>query len=135
MPRKMSGSAISRMDELTVAISMPSVVLDSAIHLYRDPAPAAVSLVRGRDETDGTGAPPAKIVLTWRDPHHPNLVAIRQLNYAATCSRPRGTPSPPPLSLQPAKPRRSTASAPVTAAPLRGGFIRHGCRGHVAGAT
>ncbi len=33
MPRKMSGSAISMMDELTVAISMPSVVLDSAIHL------------------------------------------------------------------------------------------------------
>ncbi len=37
MPRKMSGSAISMMEELTVAISMPSVVLDSAIHLYRDP--------------------------------------------------------------------------------------------------
>ena len=33
MPRKMSGSAISMMDALTVAISMPSVVLDSAIHL------------------------------------------------------------------------------------------------------
>src|SRR6478672_4276732 len=60
MPRKMSGSAISMMEELTVAISMPSVVLDSAIHLYRDPAPAAVSLVRGWDETDGTGAPPEK---------------------------------------------------------------------------
>jgi hypothetical protein len=28
------------MEELTVAISMPSVVFDSAIHLYRDPAPA-----------------------------------------------------------------------------------------------
>ena len=38
MPRKMSGSVISMMEELTVAISMPSVVLDSAIHLYRDPA-------------------------------------------------------------------------------------------------
>jgi hypothetical protein len=38
MPRKISGSAISMMEELTVAISMPSVVLDSAIHLYRDPA-------------------------------------------------------------------------------------------------
>jgi hypothetical protein len=71
----MSGSAISMMEELTVAISMPSVVLDSAIHLYRDPAPAAVSLVRGWDETDGTGAPPEKIVLTWRDPHRANLVA------------------------------------------------------------
>src|SRR5690348_9082777 len=57
----MSGSAISMMEELTVAISMPSVVLDSAIHLYRDPDPAAVSLVRGWDETDGTGAPPEKI--------------------------------------------------------------------------
>ena len=33
MPRKMSGRAISMMDELTVAISMPSVVLDSATHL------------------------------------------------------------------------------------------------------
>jgi hypothetical protein len=33
MPRKMSGSAISRIDALIVAISMPSVVLDRAIHL------------------------------------------------------------------------------------------------------
>ena len=33
MPRKMSGSAISKMEELTVAISMPTVVLDSATHL------------------------------------------------------------------------------------------------------
>ena len=33
MPRKMSGSAISTIDELIVAISTPSVVLDSAIHL------------------------------------------------------------------------------------------------------
>ena len=68
MPRKMSGSAISMMEELIVAISMPSVVLDSAIHLYRDPAPVAGSVVRGWDETDGTGVPPEKIGLTWRDP-------------------------------------------------------------------
>ena len=33
MPRKMSGSAISMIDALTVAISTPSVVLDRAIHL------------------------------------------------------------------------------------------------------
>ena len=33
MPRKMFGSAISTMDELTVTISTPSVVLDRAIHL------------------------------------------------------------------------------------------------------
>ena len=33
IPRKMSGSAISTMDWLIVAISTPSVVLDSAIHL------------------------------------------------------------------------------------------------------
>ena len=33
MPRKMSGSAISRIDALIVAISMPSVVFDSATHL------------------------------------------------------------------------------------------------------
>ncbi len=33
MPRKMSGSAISTIEELIVAISMPSVVFDSAIHL------------------------------------------------------------------------------------------------------
>jgi hypothetical protein len=32
MPRKMSGSAMSTMEELIVAISTPSVVLDSAIH-------------------------------------------------------------------------------------------------------
>ena len=37
MPRKISGSAISRMEALTVAISMPRVVLDSAIHLYLGP--------------------------------------------------------------------------------------------------
>ena len=33
MPRKMSGRAISMMDELMVAISMPRVVFDMAIHL------------------------------------------------------------------------------------------------------
>jgi hypothetical protein len=33
MPWKTSGSAISTIDWLIVAISMPSVVLDSAIHL------------------------------------------------------------------------------------------------------
>ena len=33
IPRKMSGRAISTMDWLIVAISTPSVVLDSAIHL------------------------------------------------------------------------------------------------------
>jgi hypothetical protein len=33
MPRKMSGSAISMMEALIVAISMPIVVFDSAIHL------------------------------------------------------------------------------------------------------
>ena len=32
-PRKMSGSAISTMEELMVTISTPSVVLDRAIHL------------------------------------------------------------------------------------------------------
>ena len=35
MPRKMSGSAISTIDELMVAMRMPSVVFDRAIHLYR----------------------------------------------------------------------------------------------------
>jgi hypothetical protein len=30
------------MDELMVAISMPNVVLDRAIHLYRGPDPAVV---------------------------------------------------------------------------------------------
>ena len=33
MPRKMAGSEIRTIDALIVAISMPSVVLDSAIHL------------------------------------------------------------------------------------------------------
>ena len=33
--KKMSGSAIRTIDELIVAISMPSALLDSAIHLYR----------------------------------------------------------------------------------------------------
>ncbi len=33
IPRKMSGSAMRMIDELMVAISMPSVVFDSAIHL------------------------------------------------------------------------------------------------------
>ncbi len=34
MPRKMSGSAMSTIEELIVAMSSPSVVLDSATHLY-----------------------------------------------------------------------------------------------------
>jgi hypothetical protein len=33
IPRKMSGSAISRMEELIVAISTPRVVLDRTTHL------------------------------------------------------------------------------------------------------
>ena len=33
MPRKMSGRAMSRMDESMVAIRTPSVVLDRTIHL------------------------------------------------------------------------------------------------------
>ena len=33
MPRKMSGSAIRTIELLIVAISMPKVVLDKAIHL------------------------------------------------------------------------------------------------------
>ena len=33
MPRKMSGSAISTIDELIVVISIAIVVLESAIHL------------------------------------------------------------------------------------------------------
>ena len=33
MPRKISGSAISMIEALMVAISMPSVVFDRAIHL------------------------------------------------------------------------------------------------------
>ncbi len=33
MPLKMSGRAINTIDELMVAISMPNVVLDNAIHL------------------------------------------------------------------------------------------------------
>lgn len=34
MPRKMSGSAISRIEALIVAISIPSVVFVNATHLY-----------------------------------------------------------------------------------------------------
>ena len=37
IPRKMSGRAISRIEALIVAISTPSVVLDSATHLYASP--------------------------------------------------------------------------------------------------
>ncbi len=37
MPRKMSGSAISRIDELIIATSIPSVVFDNATHLYSTP--------------------------------------------------------------------------------------------------
>ena len=33
IPRKMSGSAISMIDELIVAIRIPSVVFESATHL------------------------------------------------------------------------------------------------------
>ena len=33
MPRKMSGSAISTIEELIVVISIPIVVFESAIHL------------------------------------------------------------------------------------------------------
>jgi hypothetical protein len=35
MPLKIAGSEMITIDELTVASSMPSVVLDRATHLYR----------------------------------------------------------------------------------------------------
>ena len=41
MPRKMSGMAMSMMDESMVANSTPTVVLDRAIHLYRSPRGSA----------------------------------------------------------------------------------------------
>ena len=37
----MAGSEMMTMDALTVAESMPSVVLDSATHLYRPPGASA----------------------------------------------------------------------------------------------
>ncbi len=37
MPRKIAGSAMITIDALTVAASIPSVVLDSATHLYFPP--------------------------------------------------------------------------------------------------
>src|SRR5437868_1254366 len=48
MPRKMAGSEISRMLELTIAISMPSVVLESTIHLYRAPGAGVAAAVVAR---------------------------------------------------------------------------------------
>ena len=49
MPRKMSGMAMSTIEELIVAISRPRVVLDSATHLYRGSCPSSTaSLVPGR---------------------------------------------------------------------------------------
>ena len=47
MPRKMSGSEISTIDWLIVAISTPSVVLDRAIHLYPGPKVLAGLAERG----------------------------------------------------------------------------------------
>jgi hypothetical protein len=35
MPRKIAGNEISTMEESSDAMNMPSVVLDSAVHLYR----------------------------------------------------------------------------------------------------
>ena len=35
MPRKMSGSAMRTMEASIVAINMPSVVMNSAVHLWR----------------------------------------------------------------------------------------------------
>ncbi len=51
MPRKISGSAISMIDALTVAISMPSVVLDaqSTCSEVRDLTPSALGIPPGRD--------------------------------------------------------------------------------------
>jgi hypothetical protein len=52
-------------------------VLDNAIHLYRDPAPAGDWVT-----ADGTDAPPEKIGLAWRDPSR------------ETISRPRPSTAP-----------------------------------------
>src|SRR4051794_17715698 len=35
IPRKIAGSEMSTIDESSVAMKMPSVVFDSAVHLYR----------------------------------------------------------------------------------------------------
>src|SRR5438874_13608549 len=39
MPRKMAGSEMITIEESSAAIRMPSVVFDSAVHLYRSTAP------------------------------------------------------------------------------------------------
>lgn len=53
MPRKMSGSAMSMIDALIVAIRTPSVVLDSTIHLScgRDVSAAARARFRAARDT------------------------------------------------------------------------------------
>ena len=50
MPRKMSGSAISTIEPSMVAISMPSVVMNSAIHCWRS---VVLVPVRARPVTTG----------------------------------------------------------------------------------
>src|SRR5919199_5429071 len=74
MPRKMAGSAMSRMLLLTIAISMPSVVLESTIHLYHLPC--------GRGSRTGEDNPGCAVML-----------AVPSLSCDCAAARP-GRPDP-----------------------------------------
>src|SRR5919197_51128 len=71
MPRKMAGSAMSRMLLLTIAISMPSVVLESTIHLYHLPC--------GRGSLTGENNPGCAVML-----------AVPSLSCGCAAARPGG---------------------------------------------
>ncbi len=61
MPRKMSGSAMRTMEASIVAMSIPRVVMNSAVHLWR-------SLAAG---DPGEWTPRARTVVTPPPPAHP----------------------------------------------------------------
>ena len=63
MPRKMAGSAMMTIEALTVAASMPRVVLERATHLYRPSAQTAPAGVLNADRLTHPIAPGG-----WNDP-------------------------------------------------------------------
>ncbi len=63
MPRKMSGSEMSRIDWLIVTIRTPSVALNRTVHLYRSPRVPVLSIVR-LSIVAGTSVPRPSLVTT-----------------------------------------------------------------------
>src|ERR1700733_6086870 len=88
MPRNRAGSEISRIDWLIVTIRMPSVVFDSAIHLYRSVLPAEDAIC-GSSSEFSCGCPPVGMhtlpIVDARPGRDPPRLILSDPNVSVRC--------------------------------------------------